>query len=152
MTIRPCSTPYMVHIVNSAWVSIWMYHENTCLRWPILRLLTEQGWVPSFQAYCFHLLCAEAPLGCSKLEALPQKIDTDNQDRYFTRRDLLCHVMPTTCIFGLPCTPAMFLSHGLCSLDVALVREWEHYSKVGSFLGHHRCSQNMMKCLMETCE
>ena len=71
------------------------------------------------------MLCAEALLGCSKLEALPQKIDTetntDNRDKYFTRRDLLCHVMPITCIFGFPCTPAMLLSREICSLDVALV-------------------------------
>ena len=144
------------HIVNSAvgehrkWPREHMFAVNKYY------VSTHKAWVGTYiqgillcsKSICFVLKLLWAVQSWKlRHRKLIQITETDT-----LRRDLLCHVMPTTCIFGLPCTPATFLSREFCSLDVALVREWGHYSKVASFLGRHCCSQIMIKCLMETCE
>ena len=75
------------HIVNSAVGEHrkWPWEHMFAVNKYYVYSQSMGGYLHSRHTFLFkvHLLCAEAPLGCSKLEASPQKTDTDNWDRYF---------------------------------------------------------------------
>ena len=126
--------------------------EHMCVPWEhmlavnqyYVHLITEQGYLPSRHSAftCFVLKLFWAVQSWKRCHRkLIQKTETNT----LLDVTLLCHVMSITCIFGLPCTPAMLVSHEICSLDGLWVRAL--ISGASSLLAGHEEHDEM-----ETCE
>ena len=90
-----------------------MYHQNMfAVNQYYVYSQRTGGYLHSRHTALFkvHLICAEAPLGCSKLATYSLCIYILETRPEHTTDNLLCNVMPTMCGSVLLCTPATLLS------------------------------------------